>query len=217
MTAAPRPPITKVSVRRANGPTMPVIKPPQTGEGVNILAPQTARLRGHVTARLNGTLWVELDQAGIRQPFHFTAGSVVEVEWMNLLGVMQVTAKVEEARAEPCPALRLELVGDPEPAERREHGRVAVELKVSAWSLAQPTRRLAGTTVDLSPGGALLWLPDLSPLAATIDVRIALPEEPLHASGNIAWRRNPGLVAVEFEHIDPREQACLMSFLREFR
>jgi hypothetical protein len=196
---------------------MTVIQPPHTGEGVSVLAPHAARLRGHVTARLNGTLWVELDQPAIRQPFHFTAGSEVEIEWMNLLGVMQVSTKVEETQAEPCPTLRLELVGEPEPAERREHGRVAVELEVSAWSLAQPTRRLAGNTVNLSPGGALIWLPELSPLAAKIDVRIALPEEPLHASGNIAWRRNPGLVAVEFDRIDPHERACLMSFLREFR
>jgi hypothetical protein len=195
---------------------MTAIMPPKTGEGVSILVPHST-LRGYVAGRTNGTLTVELEQTAIRRPFPFRVGSEVDVEWINVLGVMQVTAKVKDAQAEPRPTLRLDLVGEPEPVERRVHGRVHVEIEVSAWSPAQPTRRLAGITVNLSPGGALLSLPELSPLAASVDVRIALPGEPLHASGSIAWRRPPALVAVAFERIDPHARALLMSYLRESR
>lgn len=193
---------------------MTTITPPQTGEEVSILAPNSLRLRGQVAARVNGTLTVELEPTPLRRPFHFVAGSEVELEWIHPLGVMQHSARVEDALAEPRPILLLELVGGPEPVERREHGRREVELGVSVWSLSQPTRRLAGTTVNLSASGALLHLPELAPFAAMVDVSIALPGEPLHASAKVVWRRHPALVGIEFERISPEARARLVEFLR---
>ena len=196
---------------------MTLIMPPRTGEDVSILAPHSARLRGHVTGRGPKALTIELEQPPIRRPFRFSAGSGVEVEWVHPLGVMQLSATVESARDHPRPTLELGLVGTPEPVERREHDRVPIELAISVWTLMQSTRRLAGNTIDISPSGALLWLPELSPLAGTVDVRIALPGEPVHAFARVMWRREPALVGVDFEHIDHHERARLVSFLRDSR
>src|SRR5437763_11763375 len=143
---------------------MTVIMPPTPGDEVQILAAPNSRLRGYVIGRGPEALTIELAQMLIRRPFRFAAGSEVEVEWVHELGVMQVHARVGAAREEPEPTLELELVGGAEPIERREHDRSSAELEVSAWSLSQPTKRLTGNTVDLSTGGALLWLQDLAPL-----------------------------------------------------
>jgi PilZ domain len=182
---------------------MTPIMPPRTGEEVSILAPHSTRLRGQVAAQANGSMTIALEQTPIRRPFHFAAGSEVALEWIDPRGVMQLSAWVAEAQAEPRPTLLLELVGVPEPVERREHGRSAARLEVSVWALAQPTRRLAGTTVNLSAGGALLDVPGL-----------ALPGGPVHASAKIVWRRDPALVGVEFERISPEARARLLDFVR---
>ena len=194
---------------------MTVIQP-TSGDGVSILAPHT-RLRGHVTDGGPEALTVELEQTPIRQPFRFPAGSEVAVEWTDPSGVMQLSATVGDAHEHPHPTLVLRLVGLAEPVKRRFHSRVQVELPASAWTLAQPTRRVAGETVDLSTGGAQLRLPDLAPLAASVELWIALPGGPLHVSAGVRWRREPGLVGVEFERISPEEQARLVEFLRGLR
>ena len=191
---------------------MTLIMPPTSGGSVSILAPH-ARLRGHVTGRGHEALTVELEQTAIRRPFRFPAGSQVEVEWTHQHGVMQLTATVGSSRDEPHPTLELQLVGEAEPVERRDNERVSVNLDVSAWTLAQPTRRLTGNTVDLSIGGALLWLPELAPFAATIEARIGLPRKPLQVSAVLLWRRDPALVGVQFERISPDAQARLVDFL----
>jgi c-di-GMP-binding flagellar brake protein YcgR len=195
---------------------MTVIMPPTPGEDVNILAPH-ARLRGRVTGGRTEGLTIELDQTPIRRPFRLAAGLEVAVEWLHKLGVMQISAKVEGVQADPRPTLTLELVGTPEPIERREHSRVRVQFEVSAWTLAQPTRRLSGSTVDLSAAGSLLLLPDLAPLAALLELAIGLPGQPVHVSARVVWRREPALVGVQFERISPQEQTRLIEFLRTLR
>lgn len=195
---------------------MSVIMPPKPGADVKILAPPNSRLNGHVTGRGPEALTIELEQTLIRRPFRFAAGHEVDVEWVDALGVMQVSARVSEAREEPEPTLELELLGKAEPIERRRHERYPVELEISAWTLHAPTQRLAGNTVDLSAGGALLWLPDLA-LAATLELTIGLPSKRLHASAEIRWRREPALVGIEFMRFPPEEQARLVDFLSQLR
>jgi hypothetical protein len=195
---------------------MTVIMPPKPGADVRILAPPNSRLRGQVTGRGPEALTIELEQTLIRRPFRFAAGHEVDVEWVDALGVMSVSARVAEAREEPEPTLELELLGQAEPVERRRHERYPVELEVWAWTLHAPTRRLSGHTVDISAGGALLWLPDLA-LAATLELTIGLPRRRLHASAEIRWRREPALVGVQFTRLSPDEQARLIEFLRQLR
>lgn len=192
---------------------MTLITPPKPGEDVNILAPH-ASLRGQVTVRDGGELTVRLEPAPSRRPFCFTAGSEVEIEWIHALGVTQATATVGSAVEEPAPLLVLHLAGAVEPVERRRHERVPGELPVQAWSLSQPTRRLEGHTVDLSAGGALLYLPDLAPLAATLQAWISLPRETLTVTADVRWRKEPGLVGVQFERISSEGQAALVEYLR---
>jgi hypothetical protein len=194
-----------------------LITPPKPGEDIDILAPHVARLRGLVTRRGPVSLTVELDHASAGRPFRFIAGSEVAIEWLHPLGLMHLAAKVEVDQIEPKPMLRLEVVGEPGPVERREHTRLPIELGVRAWTLAQPHRRLPGKTLDLSVGGALLSLRELSPFAATVELTIDLPGKPLDVSARVAWRREPTLVGVEFNGIAPEEEARLAEFLRASR
>jgi len=193
---------------------MTLILPPKTGEDVSILAPR-ARLRGRVTDRDDQAVTVELEQTPIRRPFHFPLGTGFEIEWVNGHGVVQMPVTVGAASDEPVPTLVLVVAGAPEALlERRGSERRAVAIPVSAWSLVRPTARFEGTTVDLSAGGALLRLPGLPSLAATLELRLGLPYGPLAASAAIRWRREPDLVGVELVRIDPHEVARLLEFLR---
>ena len=97
---------------------------------------------------------------------------------------------------------------------RRAEERRAIVLDVSAWSLAQPTELLRGTTVDLSAGGALLRLPGLSEAAVRLEVRLSLPEHSLAATVNVVRCGPPDLVAVTFETIAPSEHDRLLEFIR---
>ena len=194
---------------------MTMILPPTPGEDVQILASHNARLRGHVTGRGPEALTIELEQTLIRRPFRFAAGSTVELEWVHELGVMQISGRVADAREEPAPTLELELISLAEPVERREHERVPATLKASAWCLAQPTRRLSGNTVDLSVEGVLLWLPELSSRAVSLQLTLAFPGGPLHATAEVCWRREPALVGVQFTRIGPDQQVRLVEFLRQ--
>ena len=97
--------------------------------------------------------------------------------------------------------------------DRRLYDRVPAELAVSAWSLSQPTRLLAGRTVNLGAGGALLRLPDLPPFAASLQARLDLPRERITVGAEVRWREGPGLVAVRFERISPESQAALVNYL----
>jgi hypothetical protein len=197
------------------GPDMHAIKPPKPKDAVRIVTPENSRLLGHVSATENGTLTValELDRGPIRKPFDLAAEMEVVLEWVHSRRLAQVSAVVESAEVEPQPAVELRMVGEPEPVERRIHGRVRVEIEISAWTLAQPTRRLPGTTLNLSAAGALLRIPELAPMAATVELTIGLPEKPIHASGRVAWRE-PGVVGVEFTRIGAEAQASLLDFLR---
>ncbi len=85
---------------------------------------------------------------------------------------------------------------------------------MSAWTLAQATRRLTGTTVDLSPSGALLLLPDLALHAATLELQIVLHDGTVYASATIRRRAEGGRVGVEFVRIDHEQRAQLVEFLR---
>lgn len=205
--------MTGVSERRAQQSPMTLILPPNPGQAVRIVAPQ-ARLRGQVVDREDVELTVALEQGLLRRAFRFPVGAEVDVEWTHDLGVMQLPARVEAAQEQPRPTLLLEVAGDVEPVERRSHERAHVELPASAWSLAQPTRRFEGNTIDLSTGGAQLWFPELPLFAATLELSIALPHAPVHASASIRWRRGD-VVGVGFDRISGEAQARLLEHLRQ--
>jgi hypothetical protein len=190
---------------------------PTPGEDVQILAPPNSRVRGLVTGRGPGALMIELDEKLVQRPFRFAAGHEVGVEWVDEFGVLTVSARVAEARPEPEPTLELELVGNAERVERRQYVRHPVELEIWAWTLAQPTRRFEGNTIDLSPRGALLWLPELAPGIAWIELTVVLPDWRLHSSAAVRWRRDPALIGVDFDRIGAEEQARLAEFLRQRR
>ena len=185
---------------------------PRNGDGVSILAPRTTRLSGQVVDRRHDVLTIRLDQAAL-PGFHFDPGTQVAVEWSERRTVMQASATVESAASDPVAVLEVELVGAPSRVERRHDRRFPVALPLSAWSPAQPTRRHSGNTVDLSSNGALVSLPELSPLAATVELQVELPDGAVSASASVRWRTEPGLVGLRFERMSLEHQAQLADYL----
>ena len=100
--------------------------------------------------------------------------------------------------------------------ERRRQGRVPIVLRLAAWTLAQPTRRFSGNTVNISAEGGLLWLPGLAPRAVFLEISIAVPVGSVHASAEIIWRRDP-LVGVRFQRVGADDRARLAELLRQLR
>jgi PilZ domain len=99
------------------------------------------------------------------------------------------------------------------PVERRRHERLPIELGVTAWTLGRATRRLSGSTVNLSVDGALVWLPGLGPRSRFLELSIAVPDGAVRASAGIVWRRDP-LIGLQFQRISPDDQARLAELLR---
>lgn len=190
-----------------------LIAPPKPGEDIRILAPN-ARLRGRIAARSDSVLTVELESTPIRRPYNFPAGTGIELQWVNGHGVVQMAVLVVDVHGGEVPSLELLPAGAPAPvAERRSNERRALELPLAAWSLARPTARLHGVTVDLSVGGALVRIPELPPLAATVELQLGLPDGPLPLSAAIRWRREPDLAGVEFTRIAPENEERLVELL----
>jgi c-di-GMP-binding flagellar brake protein YcgR len=100
--------------------------------------------------------------------------------------------------------------------DRRQHVRVAIVLDLSARTLAQPTRRFSGNTVNVSVDGGLLWLPGLAPRALFLELSLAVPAGSIHASAEIVWRRDP-LVGVRFQRMSADDRARFADFLRRLR
>jgi hypothetical protein len=137
----------------------------------------------------------------------------VELEWLDAGGLAQVRGRVAAIREGPPPVAEIKLRGRPKAVERRNQLRVAAALDVSGWSLQDPTRLLAGKTVDLSNGAALLRLPQTPETATTLDLRIDLPDGPFLALAHVVRRAEEDLVAVLIEPKDPEELERVTDFV----
>jgi hypothetical protein len=137
----------------------------------------------------------------------------VELDWIDGVSLVHARGRVVSTRAGPPPVVEIRLKGWPEAVERRGQLRVAAALDVSGWSLQDPTRLLAGRTVDLSEGGALLQLPLMPETASTLDLRILLPDGALAALAHVVRRALDDLVAVRLEPKWPQERDRLASFV----
>jgi hypothetical protein len=128
---------------------------------------------------------------------------------------MRLPARVEASRSEPTPVIELTVDGAPALAERRTQERVRITLEAAAWSLLDPTRLVAGKTVDLSPTGALIQLPGLSPFTTMIQIRIGLPDRPFMTRARVVRRQEPDLAAVVFHASNLQDQARFADFVRK--
>lgn len=145
------------------------------------------------------------------------SGARVEVEWVDDNGVGQISGRVESAWLDPTPLLEIELTMPPRLLERREHIRVPVALEVSGWSLVDATRRLSGRTINAGDGGALLELPMAPSAASMLELRIGLPDGPLHARARVLRREEPHFVAVAFEPMPAEDGERLSAFISQQR
>jgi hypothetical protein len=87
------------------------------------------------------------------------------------------------------------------------------EVEVWAWSLAEPTRLVTGTTVELSIDRAVIRLRRLSAAAEHLTVRLALPGQALAIEAAVVGRKPPDLVSIRFTGLDPGPRERLAAFL----
>jgi PilZ domain-containing protein len=200
---------TALVLRRRGRP--PAEPPPAPDEVVWVgKARSEMRARGHVTDSQPGILSLAL--AGDTQ-LSLQPRTRVELEWIAADGLVRARGKLGAIRAGPPPLLEIAIKGKPRLVERRADLRVATALEVSGWSPHDPTRLLAGRTVDLSSRGALLLLPMTPETATTLDLRISLPDGPLAALGHVVRPRLGDLVAVRLEPKRPADWERLAHFV----
>lgn len=94
-----------------------------------------------------------------------------------------------------------------------DRGQRPAVIEAWAWSTTEPTRLITGTVVELSGCRAVLRLPELSPDARHVAVRLGLPQRGLVVDAHVVARRRPHLVTVVFEPIDPEDQDRLDAYL----
>jgi hypothetical protein len=153
-----------------------------------------------------GGLTLELE-AGER-----AARGGAELVWADPRGLARLRGRVWLVQPGTPPKIELRFKHSPELTQRRQHVRADVELPFSAWSLMEPTRLLAGTTVNLSAGGALVRLPELPPATTVLDLTLGLPDAPLAVRARVVRRDEGGVVALAFGGAS-REQETRLSSL----
>lgn len=69
----------------------------------------------------------------------------------------------------------------------RRHGRLGVRLQIQCAVLGRPPRELRGRTVDLSPGGVQLLLPEAVPVGTRLNLSLQVPMGPRALEGEVVW------------------------------
>jgi len=72
-------------------------------------------------------------------------------------------------------------------AHTRRHGRLGVRLQIQCAVLSRPPRELAGRTMDLSPGGVQLVLPEAVPVGTRLHLSLQVPMGPRALEGEVVW------------------------------
>jgi hypothetical protein len=180
-------------------------EPPRPGQQVSL---RHARSRGAMQARVvaqrPGNLAVELAEGvGARR-------GGVELEWVNADGLARLHGRAWLVREGAAPILEIRYERPPELIQRRQHLRAELAFPCSAWSLLDPTRLLAGETVNVSGGGALVRLPKLPPAAPFVDLHLELPDGPLDVRGTVVRRDEGDLVALGFDWIGQVDEERLI-------
>ncbi len=69
----------------------------------------------------------------------------------------------------------------------RRHGRLGIRLQIQCAVLSRPPRELAGRTMDLSPGGVQLVLPEAVPVGTRLNLSLQVPMGPRALEGEVVW------------------------------
>jgi len=72
-------------------------------------------------------------------------------------------------------------------AYSRRHGRLGVRLQIQCAVVGRPPRELRGRTVDLSPGGLQLLLPEAVPVGTRLHLSLQVPMGPRALEGEVVW------------------------------
>jgi hypothetical protein len=88
-----------------------------------------------------------------------------------------------------------------------------VTVDVWAWTAADPTRLLEGTTVTLGADGALLRLPDLPDDTERVKLRFDVPGRAVLTEAVVVGLTPPDLVGVVFDGIDPYDRSRIRQFV----
>lgn len=69
----------------------------------------------------------------------------------------------------------------------RRHGRLGVRLQIQCAVLGRLPREIGGRTVDLSPGGVQLLLPEPMAVGTRLHLSLQVPLGPRMAEGEVVW------------------------------
>lgn len=69
----------------------------------------------------------------------------------------------------------------------RRHGRLGIRLEIQCAVLGRPSREIGGRTVDLSPGGVQLLLPEPVPVGSRLHLSVQVPMGPRTMDGQVVW------------------------------
>lgn len=72
-------------------------------------------------------------------------------------------------------------------AYSRRHGRLGVRLQIQCAVLGRPPREFGGRTVDMSPGGVQLLLPEALPVGTHLQLSLEIPMGPRSLEGEVVW------------------------------
>jgi hypothetical protein len=182
---------------------------PVVGQAVRLVRGRRLRLSCEVRRSTGRVLELEAVEPA---PRSLRLRRRVAVEWSDELGLASAAATVRDLR-DGGATIEVELSSPAELIQRREQIRVPAALDVEAWSLLEPTRLIAGTTIDLGAGGALLRLPGLPAATLVLDLRLRLPERTIQLRARIARRDPPEIAAVAFEHMPPADREAIVEYV----
>jgi hypothetical protein len=182
---------------------------PESGTTVSLSSRSRVRPQGRVVTSDGKRVFVEVDTDRCR----FRRGARVQLEWVDPLGLVQRRGRLVSVSPAGMSTVEIEFDKPPHLIQRREVIRVAVTLKVTAWSFLSWTRLCEGRTLDLSESSALLYLPKLPAAVTRIDLRLCLPDHSLPVVARVVRREDGDIVAVIFEPSNPGVQERLRAFL----
>lgn len=185
---------------------------PQPGTPVSVSSRTRARLRGRVVTSDGQRVFVEVetDRSRLRR------GARAHLEWVDPLGVVQRRGRLASVSPAGMSTVEIEFDKPPRLIQRREQIRVAVAVKVTAWSFLNWTRLCEGRTLDLSESSALLYLPKLPAAVTRVDLRLCLPDHSLPVAARVVRREDDDTVAVTFEPLGAAAEERLREFLSGF-
>ena len=190
-----------------------MIKLPDVNEHVSLLVEgMEESLSSRVEDRARNWLALALPSSGNRTHW-LRPGTELTVQWGASRGLASIKAVVREVMDIGVEAIIVDLVGEPEIAQRRRHVRADSCMRIVVTpALPDDVRQPAiGTTLDVAGGGLRARVTGWLDRGDLVRVRILLDDdEEVSALARVVRRLDNETVAFEFEDIGVQERERLV-------